>query len=65
MFQCLIVLVVHGHGRGMRLGTCLVYATCDVAIVACVIGDGLRCPKSLPIRNKTLVRYETTILCCK
>ena len=31
MCQCLIVLVVHGYGRGMRLGTCLVYTTCVVA----------------------------------
>ena len=47
MCQCLIVLVVHNHGRGMRLSTCLVCAVCVVAIVACVTGDGLRCPKSL------------------
>ena len=47
MCQCLIVLVVHRHGRGMRLGTCLVYAMCVVAIVACVTGNGLLCQKWL------------------
>ena len=36
----------------MLLGTCLVYATCVVAIVACVIGDGLHCLKSLPARKQ-------------
>ena len=65
MCQCLIMLVVHGNGRGMRLGTCLLYAACVVAIVACVIGDGLRCLKSLHVNKNTLVWYETTILCYK
>ena len=39
--------VVNRHGRGMRLGTCLVYSTCVMAIVACVTGDGLCFPKLL------------------
>ena len=30
------MLVVHGHGRGMRLGTWLLYAAFVVAFVACV-----------------------------
>ena len=47
MFQCLIVLVVHGNGRGMRLGTCLVHTACVMAIVAFVTGDGLCRPKPL------------------
>ena len=28
MCICLIILVVHGHGRGKRLGTCLVVKPC-------------------------------------
>ena len=32
------MLVVHGHGRGMRLGTCLVSAAFVVAFVACING---------------------------
>ena len=47
MCQCLNMLVVHGHGRGKRLGTCLVCTTCVVAIVACKTGDGSCCPNSL------------------
>ena len=42
-----IIPALHGHGRGKRLGTCLVYAASVVVIVACVIGDGLSCPKLL------------------
>ena len=30
---------MHGHGRGMRLGTCLVNVTCVVAFVARVNAD--------------------------
>ena len=51
MCQCLNMLVVHGHGRGKRLGTCLVCTACVVAIVACNTGDGSCCPNSLH-RNK-------------
>ena len=39
-----ITPVVHGHGRGMRLGTCLVQLQCvfcAVASAACVIADKL------------------------
>ena len=32
---------MHGPRRGTRLGTCLVYAVCVVAFVACVNGDKL------------------------
>ena len=32
------MLVVHGHGRGTRLGTCLVYATFVLVFVACFNG---------------------------
>ena len=35
MCQCFIMLVVHVHGRGMRLGTCLVlqpHASCVVSL---------------------------------
>ena len=44
MFQCagserLKMLAVHGHGRGTCLCTCLLYAACVVAFVACVNGD--------------------------
>ena len=39
MHLVLLKYVVHGHGRGTRLGTCLVYALCVVAFVACVSGD--------------------------
>ena len=39
MYLILIKSVVHGYGRGTRLGTCLVYATCVVAFVACMYGD--------------------------
>ena len=44
MFQCagcerLKMLAMHGHGRGTCLCTCLVYAACVVAFVACVNGD--------------------------
>ena len=37
-----ITPVVHGHGRGMRLGTCLVHVQCVsyvVASVACATAD--------------------------
>ena len=30
---------MHGHGRGTGLGTCLVYAPCVVAFVACENAD--------------------------
>ena len=30
---------MHGHKRGMRLGTCLVNAACVVAFIACVNDD--------------------------
>ena len=43
--------VLHGHGRGKRLGTCLVCTACVVAIVACNTGDASRCPNSFH-RNK-------------
>ena len=33
------MLAEHGHGRGTCLCTCLVYAACVVAFVACVNGD--------------------------
>ena len=39
MYSILLKSVVHGHGGGTCLGTCLVYATCVVAFVACVNGD--------------------------
>ena len=44
MFQCagcerLKMLAVHGHGRGTCLCTCLVYAACIVAFVACENAD--------------------------
>ena len=44
VFQCascerLKMLAVHSHGRGTCLCTCLVYAACVVAFVACVNGD--------------------------
>ena len=35
----LLKSAVHGHGRGMRLGTCLIYAPCVMAFVACVNAD--------------------------
>ena len=46
------MLVVHGHGRGARLSTCLVCATCAVAIVVYVTSDGLSCPKSSHARKQ-------------
>ena len=39
MYLISLKSVVHGHGRGTRLGTCLVYAECVMAFVACVNGD--------------------------
>ena len=38
---CSILLksVVHGHGQGTHLGTCLMYVACVVAFVTCVNGD--------------------------
>ena len=48
----LIMLVVPRNGRGTRLGTCLVCATCIVAIVARVTSDGLCYPKSLHARKQ-------------
>ena len=39
MHFVLIKSVVHRNGRGTHLGTCLVYAACVVAFVACVNGD--------------------------
>ena len=35
----LVILDVHGHGRGTCLGTCLVCTACVMAFVACVDGD--------------------------
>ena len=52
MCQCLNILVVYGHVRGMRFGTCLVCAACAVAIVVCVTSDGLCCPKLLNVRKQ-------------
>ena len=46
------ILVVHRHGHGTRLGTCPLCTACAVAIVACVIGDGFCCPKSLYARKQ-------------
>ena len=37
----LLKSVVHGHERGMLLGTCLVHAACVMPFVACVNGDKL------------------------
>ena len=34
MFQCLNILVVHRHGRGKRLGTCLVLELCSSCVVS-------------------------------
>ena len=53
MCQCLNMLAVHGHGRGTRLGTCLMCAACAVAIVAWVTSDGLCCQKSLHAKKQT------------
>ena len=39
MYSILIKSVLHGHERGKRLSTCLVYAACVVISVACVNGD--------------------------
>ena len=41
MFMSLVFFTsaVHVHGRGTGLGTCLVYAPCVVAFVACVNAD--------------------------
>ena len=36
MYLVLLKSAVHGHGRGKRLGTCLLYAPCVVAFVAYV-----------------------------
>ena len=47
MCLCLNKLVVHKHGRGTRLGTCLVCVACAITIVACITIDVLCCPKSL------------------
>ena len=38
MCQCFINLAMRRLGRGIRLGTCLVYATFVVVFVACVNG---------------------------
>ena len=46
------MLAMHDHGRGTRLGTCLVCATCAVAMVVCVTSDGLFCSKSLLARKQ-------------
>ena len=34
MCLCLIMPVVHGHGRGKRLGTCLVVKSCVSYVVS-------------------------------
>ena len=39
MYSILLKPVVHKYGRGTRLGTCLVYATYVMAVVACINGD--------------------------
>ena len=42
MCQCFNMLTVHGHGRGTRLGTCLVQQQCVsyvVAFAACVTAN--------------------------
>ena len=34
MYQCWHMLAVHGHGRGKRLGTCLVLELCASCVVS-------------------------------
>ena len=46
------MLAVHGRGRGVHLGTCLVRGFCAQAIVVCVTSDGMFCPKSLSARKQ-------------
>ena len=39
IYSILLKSVVHKHGRGSRLSTCLVYAVRFVVFVACINGD--------------------------
>ena len=62
MYLILLDSVVHRHGWGTRLGTCLVYATCVMAIVAWMTGDEFCCPKSLHTDKQHTHRYKNYIL---
>ena len=63
MRQCFNMPVLHGHGRGKRLGTCLVCTACVVAIAACNTGDASRCPNSFH-RNKQHAESHHQLCSC-
>ena len=63
MCLCLIMLVVHRHGRGKRLGTCLVVKLCALCVVSLqhVCMHHLRCsPKAAQYTRYILVPQKST-----
>ena len=62
MFRCFHFLVGRGHGRGMRLGTRLVYTTCGVAFVPGVTNAAWCCPKTYACKQRNGVIQNNTLL---